>query len=143
MEECAKHIAALPPRPGRRVLDLWRGRRYAEFCRMLPEYSVKCNGEGMMADTHCCSACSAGTNMAAARCPYFPSSGSGQISVEFHLDGSSVAGGVGSAVPLCHRNDILYGRRAMKSISTRAPFASPVTPMQVRAGRLLGGKYDA
>ena len=35
------------------------------------------------------------------------------------------------------------GRRAMKSISTRAPLASPVTPMQVRAGRLLGGKYEA
>jgi hypothetical protein len=33
-----------------------------------------------------------------------------------------------------------YGRRAMKSISTRAPLASPVTPMQVRAGRLSGGK---
>ena len=36
-----------------------------------------------------------------------------------------------------------YGRRAIKSISTRAPLASPVTPMQVRAGRLLGGKYEA
>jgi hypothetical protein len=31
----------------------------------------------------------------------------------------------------------------MKSISTRAALANPVTPMQVRAGRLLGGKYDA
>ena len=29
-----------------RVLDLWKERRYAEFVRMLPEYSTKCNGEG-------------------------------------------------------------------------------------------------
>ena len=36
-----------------------------------------------------------------------------------------------------------YGRLAIKSISTRAALASPVTPMHVRAGRLLGGKYDA
>ena len=34
------------------------------------------------------------------------------------------------------------GRRAMKSISTRASRASAVTPMQVLAGRRSGGKYD-
>ena len=35
-----------------RVLDLWKERRYAEFVRMLPEYSTKCNGEALMTDTH-------------------------------------------------------------------------------------------
>ncbi|MDF2115090.1 3,4-dihydroxyphenylacetate 2,3-dioxygenase [Roseiarcaceae bacterium H3SJ34-1] len=71
-----------------RVLDLWRERRYAEFCRMLPEYSTKCNGEGLMVDTHMLFGL-LGWDKYAGRaeelCPYFPSSGSGQITVEFHL----------------------------------------------------------
>ncbi|MDH7794296.1 MULTISPECIES: 3,4-dihydroxyphenylacetate 2,3-dioxygenase [unclassified Beijerinckia] len=72
-----------------RVLDLWRERRYAEFCRMLPDYSTKCNGEGLMVDTHMLFGV-LGWDKYAGRaeelCPYFPSSGSGQITVEFHLD---------------------------------------------------------
>ena len=28
-----------------RVLDLWKERRYAEFCAMLPDYTRKCSGE--------------------------------------------------------------------------------------------------
>lgn len=72
-----------------RVLDLWRERRYAEFCRMLPDYSTKCNGEGLMVDTHMLFGM-LGWDKYAGRaeelCPYFPSSGSGQITVEFHLD---------------------------------------------------------
>ena len=36
-----------------RVLDLWKERRYAEFVRMLPDYSTKCNGEALMTDTQC------------------------------------------------------------------------------------------
>jgi 3,4-dihydroxyphenylacetate 2,3-dioxygenase len=74
-----------------RVLDLWRERRYAEFCRMLPEYSTKCNGEGLMADTHMLFGL-LGWDKYAGRaeehCRYFPSSGSGQVSVEFHVDGA-------------------------------------------------------
>ena len=72
-----------------RVLDLWRERRYAEFCRMLPDYSTKCNGEGLMVDTHMLFGM-LGWDKYAGRaeelCPYFPSSDSGQITVEFHLD---------------------------------------------------------
>ena len=34
-----------------RVLELWQQRRYREFIAMLPDYAVKCNGEGGMADT--------------------------------------------------------------------------------------------
>lgn len=71
-----------------RVLDLWRERRYAEFCRMLPDYSTKCNGEGLMADTHMLFGLlgwDAYSGRAEEICPYFPSSGSGQIHVEFHL----------------------------------------------------------
>lgn len=72
-----------------RVLDLWRERRYTEFCRMLPEYSTKCNGEGLMVDTHMLFGMLGWdkfTGRAEELCPYFPSSGSGQITVEFHLD---------------------------------------------------------
>lgn len=47
------------------------------------------------------------------------------------------------AQPILASSPPCYGRLAMKSISTRAALASPVTPMHVRAGRLLGGKYDA
>jgi len=71
-----------------RVLDLWKERRYAEFVRMLPEYSTKCNGEALMADTHMMfgmlgwDAYNGETELL---CPYFPSSGSGQIIAEHHL----------------------------------------------------------
>ncbi|HZR72263.1 3,4-dihydroxyphenylacetate 2,3-dioxygenase [Bradyrhizobium sp.] len=71
-----------------RVLDLWKERRYAEFVRMLPEYSTKCNGEALMADTHMIfgllgwDAYKGETELL---CPYFPSSGSGQIIAEHHL----------------------------------------------------------
>ena len=34
-----------------RVLELWQQRRYREFIDMLPDYAIKCNGEGGMADT--------------------------------------------------------------------------------------------
>jgi 3,4-dihydroxyphenylacetate 2,3-dioxygenase len=72
-----------------RVLDLWKQRRYAEFVRMLPEYSTKCNGEALMADTHMLFGMLGWdkyTGESEELCPYFPSSGSGQINVEFHLD---------------------------------------------------------
>ena len=71
-----------------RVIDLWHQRRYAEFCRMLPEYSVKCNGEALMADTHMLFGLLGWDKYdgeAEELTGYFPSSGSGQINVEFHL----------------------------------------------------------
>ncbi len=71
-----------------RVLELWRDGRYREFLDMLPDYAVKCNGEGGMADTIMLFA-AMGWNDYRGRaeqlCDYFPSSGSGQVIVEFHL----------------------------------------------------------
>jgi 3,4-dihydroxyphenylacetate 2,3-dioxygenase len=70
-----------------RVLDLWKEGRYAEFCRMLPEYSTKCNGEALMADTHMLFGL-LGWGEYRGRTEllgsYFPSSGSGQVIAEFH-----------------------------------------------------------
>lgn len=71
-----------------RVIDLWRQRRYGEFCRMLPEYSTKCNGEALMADTQMLFGLLGWDGYdgeAEELTGYFPSSGSGQINVEFHL----------------------------------------------------------
>ena len=71
-----------------RVVDLWRERRYKEFCAMLPEYSTKCNGEALMCDTHMLFGMLGWGDFAGEMeelTPYFPSSGSGQINVEFHL----------------------------------------------------------
>lgn len=71
-----------------RVLDLWKERRYAEFVRMLPEYSTKCNGEALMADTHMIFGLLGWDDYKGETellCPYFPSSGSGQIVAEYHL----------------------------------------------------------
>jgi 3,4-dihydroxyphenylacetate 2,3-dioxygenase len=72
-----------------RVLELWQQRRYGEFVAMLPEYAVKCNGEGGMADTIMLFAALGWVGYAGEAehlCDYFPSSGSGQVNVEFHLD---------------------------------------------------------
>lgn len=71
-----------------RVLDLWRERRYAEFVRMLPEYSTKCNGEALMADTHMMFGLLGWDKYKGETeilCPYFPSSGSGQVVAEHHV----------------------------------------------------------
>jgi len=73
-----------------RVLELWQQRRYREFMDMLPDYAVKCNGEGGMADTIMLFAALGWSDYRGAAeqlCDYFPSSGSGQVNVEFHLDG--------------------------------------------------------
>jgi 3,4-dihydroxyphenylacetate 2,3-dioxygenase len=71
-----------------RVLELWASRRYDEFVRMLPEYCTKCNGEAMMADTVMLFGLLGWDRYdgrAEQLCKYFPSSGSGQVTVEFHL----------------------------------------------------------
>lgn len=71
-----------------RVIDLWLQGRYAEFVAMLPDYSTKCNGEALMADTHMLFGLlgwdrySGQTEVIT---PYFPSSGAGQINAEFHI----------------------------------------------------------
>jgi len=73
-----------------RVLELWQQRRYREFIDMLPDYATKCNGEGGMADTIMLFAALGwhGYDGAAEQlCEYFPSSGSGQVNVEFHVGG--------------------------------------------------------
>jgi 3,4-dihydroxyphenylacetate 2,3-dioxygenase len=73
-----------------RVLELWQQRRYREFIDMLPDYAVKCNGEGGMADTIMLFAALGWDGFdgeAEQLCDYFPSSGSGQVNVEFHVDG--------------------------------------------------------
>lgn len=72
-----------------RVLELWQQRRYREFIDMLPDYAIKCNGEGGMADTIMLFAALGWYDYRGAAeqlCEYFPSSGSGQVNVEFHLD---------------------------------------------------------
>ena len=69
-----------------RVLELWRQRRYVEFLKMLPEYSKKCNGEGLMADTAMLFGALGWEDYsgeATELCPYFEATGSGQVNVEF------------------------------------------------------------
>ena len=71
-----------------RVLELWHARRYREFVRLLPEYATKCSGEGLMADTAMLFGLLGWDGYAGASeqlCDYFPSSGTGQVNVEFHL----------------------------------------------------------
>ena len=73
-----------------RVLELWQQRRYREFIDMLPDYATKCNGEGGMADTIMLFAALGWYDFEGAAeqlCDYFPSSGSGQVNVEFHVGG--------------------------------------------------------
>jgi 3,4-dihydroxyphenylacetate 2,3-dioxygenase len=72
-----------------RVLELWQNRRYREFLDMLPDYATKCNGEGGMADTIMLFAALGWYDYRGAAeqlCDYFPSSGSGQVNVEFHVE---------------------------------------------------------
>lgn len=71
-----------------RVLELWNEGRYGEFLAMLPDYARLCHGEGGMADTVMLFAALGWDDYAGEAeqmCPYFPSSGSGQITYEFHL----------------------------------------------------------
>ncbi len=70
-----------------RVLELWQERRYGEFVRMLPDYAAKCSGEALMADTAMLFGLlgwDSYEGQAEQLCEYFASSGSGQVSVEFH-----------------------------------------------------------
>lgn len=74
-----------------RVLELWQNRQFKEFTDMLPDYAIRCNGEGGMADTIMLFAALGWDKFdgeAEQMCPYFASSGSGQVTVEFHLPNS-------------------------------------------------------
>ena len=71
-----------------RVLELWDAGRYREFVGLLPEYATKCSGEALMADTAMLFGLLGWENYrgtAEQLCDYFPSSGTGQVNVEFHL----------------------------------------------------------
>lgn len=72
------------------VVDLWRKGDWKTFCGMLPEYAVKCHGEGTMHDT----AMLLGVlgwdqyqGQAEVVTPYFGSSGTGQINAVFPVSG--------------------------------------------------------
>ncbi len=72
-----------------RVLELWERRQYDVFVRLLPEYCTKCNGEALMADTVMLFGALGWDKFrgrAEQLCDYFTSSGSGQVTVEFHVD---------------------------------------------------------
>jgi 3,4-dihydroxyphenylacetate 2,3-dioxygenase len=71
-----------------RVLELWGSGRYREFVGLLPEYATKCSGEALMADTAMLFGLLGWESYhgtAEQLCDYFPSSGTGQVNVEFHL----------------------------------------------------------
>jgi 3,4-dihydroxyphenylacetate 2,3-dioxygenase len=66
----------------RSVIALWEQGDWATFCGMLPEYAVKCHGEGMMHDTAMLLGALGGEQYkgkAEIITPYFGSSGTGQI----------------------------------------------------------------
>jgi 3,4-dihydroxyphenylacetate 2,3-dioxygenase len=70
----------------RHVLELWESGDWKTFCNMLPEYAVKCHGEGFMHDT----AMLMGVlgwdryeGKAEIVTPYFGSSGTGQVNAIF------------------------------------------------------------
>jgi len=70
------------------VVELWKNGDWKTFCGMLPEYAVKCHGEGMMHDTAMLLGVLGAENYqgkAEVITPYFGSSGTGQINVVFPL----------------------------------------------------------
>jgi len=71
-----------------RVLEFWGAGRHGEFVGLLPEHATKCSGEALMADTAMLFGLLGWENYhgtAEQLCDYFPSSGTGQVNVEFHL----------------------------------------------------------
>ena len=70
------------------VVELWKNGDWKTFCGMLPEYAVKCHGEGMMHDTAMLLGVLGAeeyTGKAEVVTPYFGSSGTGQINVVFPI----------------------------------------------------------
>ncbi|MEZ5560591.1 MAG: 3,4-dihydroxyphenylacetate 2,3-dioxygenase [Pseudomonadales bacterium] len=70
----------------RRVVEMWQAGDWQTFCAMLPEYAQKCHGEGFMHDTAMLLGAlgwDSYRGRAEVISPYFGSSGTGQINVEF------------------------------------------------------------
>ncbi|WEH37055.1 3,4-dihydroxyphenylacetate 2,3-dioxygenase [Streptomyces sp. AM 4-1-1] len=70
------------------VLEMWTQGRAAEFVQMLPDYNKRCTGEGAMADTAMLFGLLGWedyTGKGEVLCPYFGSSGTGQVVVDFPL----------------------------------------------------------
>ncbi|GII66885.1 3,4-dihydroxyphenylacetate 2,3-dioxygenase [Sphaerisporangium krabiense] len=68
------------------VLDMWTEGRVGEFLEMLPDYNKRCTGEGAMADTAMLFGLLGWGDYAGKGeqlCPYFGSSGTGQVVVDF------------------------------------------------------------
>ncbi|GII84271.1 3,4-dihydroxyphenylacetate 2,3-dioxygenase [Sphaerisporangium siamense] len=68
------------------VLDMWTEGRAGEFLEMLPDYNKRCTGEGAMADTAMLFGLLGWGEYAGKGeqlCPYFGSSGTGQVVVDF------------------------------------------------------------
>lgn len=70
----------------RRVVEMWKAGDWATFTEMLPEYAIKCHGEGMMHDTAMLLGVLGGcdySGKAEIVTPFFASSGTGQINAIF------------------------------------------------------------
>ncbi len=68
------------------VINMWENGEWKAFCELLPEYAEKCHGEGYMHDTAMLLGAMGWddyTAKAEVISPYFGSSGTGQINVEF------------------------------------------------------------
>ncbi|GGT01982.1 3,4-dihydroxyphenylacetate 2,3-dioxygenase [Nonomuraea spiralis] len=68
------------------VLEMWGEGRISEFLDMLPDYNERCTGEGAMADTAMLFGLlgwRAYNGRGEQLCPYFGSSGTGQVVVDF------------------------------------------------------------
>lgn len=78
-----------------RVLELWRRGEWATFLRMLPEYARYCYGEGHMHDTAMLFGALGWERyqgQAEIVCPYFESSGTGQVVAQFPTAGIAAPG---------------------------------------------------
>ncbi|MFC0866113.1 3,4-dihydroxyphenylacetate 2,3-dioxygenase [Sphaerimonospora cavernae] len=68
------------------VLEMWKEGRFGEFLAMLPDYNARCAGEGAMADTAMLFGLlgwDGYTGKGELLCPYFGSTGTGQVVVDF------------------------------------------------------------
>lgn len=79
-----------------RVIQMWEGAEWEEFCGMLPEYAAKGHGEGFMHDTAMLLGAlgwSKYDGHAEVITPYFAASGTGQLNAVFPVtpqDGSNI-----------------------------------------------------
>ena len=87
----------------RRVVQMWQGGEWPDFCAMLPEYAAKGHGEGFMHDTAMLLGAlgwSAYDGRAEVLTPYFGASGTGQINAVFPVtqqDGAAIPAAVASS----------------------------------------------